>query len=652
MLVVVFVVLVCALVTLAVGGWLIAQLKHQRSEIGHRLAVLEEPDLDPVSDKAPATAFARSGLPAPSVLNDFALPTLAGGTTTLSRWRGQRLALVFVHPECPFSRRLMPLLAPGPLMVNDDAPLPVFVSSGKREINQELFGDVRDGMTVALQDDVEVARLLRVPETPAAYLVDRHGVTEGPLLFGANAILSALGLASPGTKDQSNPAEAASDTTPLPPACADQLRSLPPGGFALDVELTDLDGQRIVLEATSERRTALVFVEPDCPACRQLAAQLVIGPSSQVGSAGVVLVSAASAEASRAFADEFALPFPIALDHGRAAALRVGTLDTPAAVLLDRGGVVAAPIAVGVAAILSLIGADYGESGGGERLLRRSKGRIRRATGANMDTASTPADDLPLVSVILTTRDRPGFLRFALTCYERQTYPNRELIVVDDGDRSPADPQLVAAAGGRLVRATPGTPIGAKLNLGLEGARGVLCQKMDDDDWYAPAYIETMVTNLLESWREACRPTVAFVTPFLFFEVARWEIRRSLDRNVPGATLFFRRADWALHPFRALPGDEDLWFFLDQTGAGAIPLVIDQPELFLAVRHRGSQRERGHTWVNQWDNRPLEDYLLERPLHTRSPEQMLPSWALSFYRELRADLLSASEARDQAPVQR
>lgn len=247
-----------------------------------------------------------------------------------------------------------------------------------------------------------------------------------------------------------------------------------------------------------------------------------------------------------------------------------------------------------------------------------------------------------LVSVILTTRDRPGFLPFALASYERQTYPHRELIIVDDGDRFPVDPALVARSGGRLVRTEPGATIGDKLNLGLDAARGALCMKMDDDDWYAPRYIETMVARMVESWRVACRPTVSFVTPFLFFEVARWEIRRSLDRNVPGATLFFRRSDWREHRFRSLPGDEDLWFYLDQIHNGAVPLAVEDSEIFLAVRHRGSQRERGHTWVNQSNNRPLEDYLSDRPLHSRTPEEMLPEWAVSFYRDLQAELLSGS----------
>jgi glycosyltransferase involved in cell wall biosynthesis len=243
----------------------------------------------------------------------------------------------------------------------------------------------------------------------------------------------------------------------------------------------------------------------------------------------------------------------------------------------------------------------------------------------------------PHVSVILTTSDRPRFLQTALACYRHQTYANRELIVVDDGERFPADSVSVAGAGGRLVRLPPDTILGEKLNSGAEAARGAWCQKMDDDDWYAPEFLTTMVSALREEQREVCRPAIAFVSPFLFFEVSRWQIRRSILRNAPGATLLFAREDWAIKPFRRLPQDEDVWFFHDQTANGARPVAVGPAEIFLAVRHRGSLGDRGHTWTHQGDGRTLEDYLTERPLYKR-PEDLLPAWAVQFYRGVQGEL--------------
>jgi glycosyltransferase involved in cell wall biosynthesis len=258
---------------------------------------------------------------------------------------------------------------------------------------------------------------------------------------------------------------------------------------------------------------------------------------------------------------------------------------------------------------------------------------------------ASSTSNTPLVSMVLTTRDRPRFLQVALACYQHQTYPLRELIVIDDGDQFPADESSVEAVGGQLIRMPTGTPLGTKLNRGIETAQGWLCQKMDDDDWYGPRFLETMVSTFMQSRLKLCRPAIAFLPSFLFFELARWEVRRSLANNAPGATLMFVREDWEQRPFRALRQDEDVWFLLDQVRQGLVALPVIALEHFLAVRHRGDVRDRGHTWTHQSDGGELENYLEERPLYHRPPEDLLPTWALDFYRRLHDEMNAPTENR-------
>jgi glycosyltransferase involved in cell wall biosynthesis len=247
----------------------------------------------------------------------------------------------------------------------------------------------------------------------------------------------------------------------------------------------------------------------------------------------------------------------------------------------------------------------------------------------------------PLVSVILTTRDRPRFFLQALHCFRHSLYSNRELIVVDDGEVYPVAEADVEAEGGRLIRVDPGAPIGEKLNRGLELANGAWCQKMDDDDWYGPGFLPAMMDAIAAHREKVCRPAVAFLMPFLFFDVARWEIRQSLVNNLPGATLVFAREDWEHCRFRPLFQDEDMWFLRDQTRAGTMVLPVRSPgslDTFLAVRHRALGVDRSHTWTQQVDGRSLETYLQdERPLY-QTPERILPEDALGFYRNLRSEL--------------
>lgn len=239
--------------------------------------------------------------------------------------------------------------------------------------------------------------------------------------------------------------------------------------------------------------------------------------------------------------------------------------------------------------------------------------------------------------MVLATRDRPRFLPLALAGYRQQTYPHRELIVVDDGDRFPAAEEAVAQAGGRLLRVAPGTPLGSKLNAGIAVARGQLIQKIDDDDWYGPTFLAAMVDTLRARWATVCRPTLVFLSPFLFFDVGAWRMHRSRRGHLPGATLLFPRDLWEEAPFRPLPGDEDVWFLLDHARLGATAATADAIETYLAVRHAGLGADRGHTWTHQGTGVPLEDEVRRLDVYGRPPEALLPDWALAAYRSLRGD---------------
>ncbi len=252
----------------------------------------------------------------------------------------------------------------------------------------------------------------------------------------------------------------------------------------------------------------------------------------------------------------------------------------------------------------------------------------------------------PLVSVIMPTRDRPEFLKLALACYAQQTYARRELLVVDDGDIFPADADAVRAAGGRLLRVPTDTTLGAKLNLGASEARGTFCQNFDDDDWYAPQFIDQMVSAVVASWETVCRPTVALVRPFLLFDVRRWQIRRSRDDGYAGATLLFGRDDALAVPFRDVRHAVDTHFLEDQRQAGAVQIAVQALESFLAVRHGGGVRVRGHTWTELFGGGSVDADMQQRPRYARGPEVLLPAWACDRYREIRRGLLSADVASE------
>jgi len=102
----------------------------------------------------------------------------------------------------------------------------------------------------------------------------------------------------------------------------------------------------------------------------------------------------------------------------------------------------------------------------------------------------------PLVSLITPTYGRNKLLAETKRWVESQTYPNLEWLILDD---SP-EPNLELASAGdaryRYIHEPARQTIGAKRNRLVEMARGAYVVHFDDDDYYAPAYVETMITTM------------------------------------------------------------------------------------------------------------------------------------------------------------
>ena len=102
----------------------------------------------------------------------------------------------------------------------------------------------------------------------------------------------------------------------------------------------------------------------------------------------------------------------------------------------------------------------------------------------------------PSVTVVLPTHDRPRLLAEAIASVRAQTWENWDLIVVDDASDPPAsipdDPRCALI---RNVRSRGGAE--AK-NAGAFQARGDVLAFLDDDDLYAPSYLQRAVAALAE----------------------------------------------------------------------------------------------------------------------------------------------------------
>ncbi len=111
---------------------------------------------------------------------------------------------------------------------------------------------------------------------------------------------------------------------------------------------------------------------------------------------------------------------------------------------------------------------------------------------------------MPLISIILPTHNRPKLLEEAIESVIAQNITDWELIIIDDNSNPPVDKQYIQNKFSHKVHVLHhNLSKGGSLskNTGIEVAKGKYIAFLDDDDLYAPTYLEEAI-NTLEKYPE------------------------------------------------------------------------------------------------------------------------------------------------------
>ena len=106
-----------------------------------------------------------------------------------------------------------------------------------------------------------------------------------------------------------------------------------------------------------------------------------------------------------------------------------------------------------------------------------------------------------LVSIIIPSHNRPHLLPESIESVVRQSYPNWEILVVDDGSQPPINEKTLKSEVGAKIRVLRNEkPLGlarARYH-GAQSAKGEIIVHLDDDDLLAPETLEKGVGILKE----------------------------------------------------------------------------------------------------------------------------------------------------------
>jgi len=215
-------------------------------------------------------------------------------------------------------------------------------------------------------------------------------------------------------------------------------------------------------------------------------------------------------------------------------------------------------------------------------------------------TVPTMEEDAPLASCIMPTFNRRAFVPRALRSFLDQDYPDRELIVVDDGtdlieDLLPVNPRV------RYFRLSERQNVGAKRNFACEQAQGEFVLHWDDDEWYAPSRIRLQVNALRNSPARVSGTSVAF----FYNENSGRAFRYSFGGHAAGwmGALAYPVAVWKQHPFECVAIAEDVRFI--SRVPVSLRMDLRNPSLYVASIHASNTSPKTTTG-SYWRAEPME----------------------------------------------
>lgn len=204
----------------------------------------------------------------------------------------------------------------------------------------------------------------------------------------------------------------------------------------------------------------------------------------------------------------------------------------------------------------------------------------------------------------MVTADRAQLMRRSVRCYQRQTYPNRELVVVDDGDAD-LSPVLADLPDEEVTYVTldPNTDyvLGTLRNVALDEASGAYLTQWDDDDWCHRTRLEKQAA-VLDDGADACalHGTLMHLDAPEYFYAPYIGL---LDDGVPGS-IMHRRDDDARYP--DMPRAEDT-VYLDHWLEQDYRLLpaSEAAHLFIRCFHGDNTWEKKH-FLTRMRNTPRD----------------------------------------------
>jgi len=326
------------------------QLLKQQGRILLRLDDLEQSATPGLAAHAERAEFEPTGLSVGAQFPAFQFPDVAGHAVGLKDLEGKRALLVHWSVGCGFCAAIGKDLALLEDAFTKQKLQLVLLSHDEASANRKQAKQLGLKSPILLVKDGSGAlEVFNDFGTPAAYLLDEQGRVARPLVVGSGEVLTLARQLAAGTERKRLPGE-----RPLAESRIER-RGLKAGTPAPGFRLPDLSGRTVSLEEYRGRKLLLVFTDPHCGPCDQIASELArLHREHQANVLQVLMVGRGEAEENRKEARQNGFDFPVVLQKKWELSKQYGIFATPVAFLINEEGIIARDVATGADAILEL----------------------------------------------------------------------------------------------------------------------------------------------------------------------------------------------------------------------------------------------------------------------------------------------------------
>ena len=229
------------------------------------------------------------------------------------------------------------------------------------------------------------------------------------------------------------------------------------------------------------------------------------------------------------------------------------------------------------------------------------------------------------VTCICPTGDRQDFINESISCFLAQDYPNKELLIVDDG----VTPTIVPENSLIKYLRVPKMDLGSKRNFACENATGSIIAHWDDDDWYAPHRLSVQIAylrgpSIAANPRPEDRVTHSVITTrkLFYYDMltgAAHHLNICGDACGCGTSMVYLKSYWQSNKFILAFRSEDVSFGLRALSQGVL-LTIDVDGLVVVQRHDRNTCDGPGVWLDSIPLTGLPSEFLRRRNEHPTPE--------------------------------